>query len=388
MARRDPLYMWSRELTKAFPDLSKPQLRGLAEWSFGMTLARCCSLNSVASYMADWLEQPELSVRNRLHEWYLPAKLKTGIKRQELDVTTCFAPLLGWLVRDWPQPRLALALDASTLDKRFALLAVSVLYRSCAFPVAWKILPAATKGAWQPHWLDLLEAIKGVVPADWLVVMLADRGLWANWLFEKIQDLGWHPLMRIKMGGHFRPAGSMSFAPLSQLVPRVGMGWCGRGTAFSTPGRQVAATLLGWWGSGHTEPWLILTDLDAQQSDPSWYGMRSWIEQGFKDSKSGGWQWQHTRMKDPRRAERLWLVLAVTTLWLLRVGGCAEEMAKASQAPGLSFPQRDPLCPKCWRMSSVFARGHRTILMALLKHRRFPLGLWLPEPWPELPLSG
>src|SRR3954471_10928124 len=150
MARQDPLSVWGKELTKAFPDLSKPQVKGLAEWSFGMILARCCSLDSVASYMADWLGQPELSVRSRLREWYLPADRKSissrGDKRKDLPVQSCFAPLLDWLRRDWPQPRLALALDASTLADRFVLLAVSVLYRRCAFPVAWKVLPATAKG--------------------------------------------------------------------------------------------------------------------------------------------------------------------------------------------------------------------------------------------------
>jgi hypothetical protein len=389
MPRQDPLYIWSKDLAKAFPDLTKPQLKGLAHWSFGMTLARCCSLDSVAAYMADWLEQPELSVRSRLREWYLPADLKSGTKRggkrQELDVTTCFAPLLRWLCRDWPQPRLALALDASTLDDRFVLLAISVLYRSCAFPVAWRILPATAKGRWKPHWLDLLQAISGVVPASWLVVALTDRGLWAKWLFQKIQDLGWHPLMRINRG-HFRPAGSTAFVPLAQLIPQVEMGWRGQGTAFSTPGRQVDGTLLGWWGSGHKEPWLILSDLIPQQSNACWYGLRSWIEQGFKDSKSGGWQWQHTRMEDPERAERLWLAIAVTTLWLLRVGGSAEEAAlQASHTETRVLGRCEPGCT-CWRTSSVFARGHRAILMAMLKHRRLPLGQWLPEPWPKLPL--
>src|SRR5205823_7997734 len=52
MSRQDPLYAWMQELTKTFPDLSKPQLKGLAEWTFGMILARCCSLDSVASYLA------------------------------------------------------------------------------------------------------------------------------------------------------------------------------------------------------------------------------------------------------------------------------------------------------------------------------------------------
>src|SRR4051794_2261161 len=106
MSGHNPLYVWTKELAKAFPALSKPQLRGLAEWSFGMVLARCCSLDSVASYMADWLEQPELSVRSRLREWYMPADLKSvssyGDKRKDLPDHTCFAPLLGWLRRDWP----------------------------------------------------------------------------------------------------------------------------------------------------------------------------------------------------------------------------------------------------------------------------------------------
>jgi hypothetical protein len=388
MPRYDPLYVWTRELTTAFPRLSKPQLKGLAEWSFAMILARCCSLNSVASYLAEWLDQPEFSVRNRLREWYLPADLKSGTKhggkRKELDVTACFAPLLAWVVHDWPQPRLALALDASPLEDRYVLLAISVLYRSCAFPVAWKILPATAKGTWKPHWLDLLEALRGVVPPDWLVVALADRGLWANWLFRKIQSLGWKPLMRLNMGGHFRPDGGDRFVPLKQLVPEMGKDWSGRGTAFSTPGLQVPGTLLGWWGCGHKEPWLILSDLDLQQGDASWYGLRAWIEQGFKDSKSGGWQWQHTRMEDPKRAERLWLPIAVTTLWLLRVGGYAEEAAK--QTGMKVYQQSEQSASKCWRMSSVFARGQRAILMALFKHRRLPLGQWLPEPWPELPL--
>jgi hypothetical protein len=129
-----------------------------------------------------------------LREWYLPADLKSisscGDKRKDLTVHTCFAPLLGWLRRDWPEPRLALALDAFTLADRFVLLAVSVLYRRCAIPVAWKVLLATAKGTWKPHWLELLQAMRGVLPADWLVGALTDRSLWARWLFQEIQFLG------------------------------------------------------------------------------------------------------------------------------------------------------------------------------------------------------
>ena len=61
----------------------------------------------------------------------------------------------------------------------------------------------------------------------------------------------------------------------------------------------MACTLLACWGEGHKEAWLILTDLPPAQGDASWYGLRSWIEQFFKDAKRGGWQWQQTRMTEP-----------------------------------------------------------------------------------------
>ena len=83
-------------------------------------------------------------------------------------------------------------------------------------------------------------------------------------------------------------------------------------------------TLLACWETGHDQPWFVLTDLGPDQSEGLWYGMRAWIEHGFKLLKHGGWQWQTTRMTDPERASRLWLVLAVATRYVLAVGGEAD----------------------------------------------------------------
>ena len=169
----------------------------------------------------------------------------------------------------------------------------------------------------------------------------------------------------------------------ARLTPQVGMRWRGRGTAFSTKAAQLDCTLLAWWDEGHTEPWVVLTDLPPECSDACWYGLRAWIEQGFKDQKRGGWQWQQTRMTDPARAERLWLAIAVATVWLLRVGGAAEAAIEASTVPELRL-WAQPAAPR-WRLVSVFQRGWMTILTALLGQRRLPLGRFVPEPWPEIP---
>jgi hypothetical protein len=70
----------------------------------------------------------------RLREWCYGTQDEKGNKRRELDVSTCFGPLLQWILAWWPadQPRLALALDATTLKKSFTVLCISVMYRGCA----------------------------------------------------------------------------------------------------------------------------------------------------------------------------------------------------------------------------------------------------------------
>jgi hypothetical protein len=39
------------------------------------------------------------------------------------------------------------------------------------------------------------------------------------------------------------------------------------------------------WEAGYESPWAVLTDLEPEEAEVSWYGMRTWIETGFKDFK-------------------------------------------------------------------------------------------------------
>ena len=48
MSRHSELYQWIDTVVMRFPSLSKPQALGLALWSFGMVIARSCSLTAVA----------------------------------------------------------------------------------------------------------------------------------------------------------------------------------------------------------------------------------------------------------------------------------------------------------------------------------------------------
>ena len=184
-------------------------------------------------------------MRQQLREWYDDVPRKRGTKRQALRVETCFAPLLGWVVSWWQGTQLALAIDATTLGQRFVVLAVSVVYRGCAIPVAWVVLPAGAKHAWRREWLRLLRRLRPAIPQGWTVIVLADRGLYAPWLFRRITRLGWHPLLRINTGGCFRPAGRL-LAALGDLCAAAGDQLARHGPGLDAPpGRLHLAGPLG-----------------------------------------------------------------------------------------------------------------------------------------------
>jgi len=263
---------------------------------------------------------------------------------------------------------------------------VSVVYRGCAIPVAWTVLRATEKHAWRGEGLRMLRQVRGVVPRRFFVIVLADRGLYACWLFQRIVRLGWHPLLRINTGGTFRPAPSVHYQPLRKFVPQPGTQWVGEGTAFQGPRCRLNCTLLARWDVDYKDPWLLLTDLAPSAGDTCWYGLRTWIEQGFKITKRGGWQWQRTLMSDPQRAARLWLAVAVATWWLLSVGGLAEDALPVSTL----LPLADADSPASrlrsatqLRVVSIFRQGWITILVAWLNQRRLPPGRFVPEPWPQ-----
>jgi hypothetical protein len=327
-------------------------------------------------------------VRQQLREWCYEADAKRGRQRQAVVVASCTLPLVAWVLSGYQGTQLALAIDATTLGERFVVLAVSIVYRGCAIPVSWTVLPAGEPHGWRREWLRMLRQLRPALPGHLTVIVLADRGLYARWLYRRIVRLGWHPFLRINAGAKFRPAGQDGFVWLKTLVPTSGTAWRGRGTAFASRPSRLDCTLLARWEDGYADPWLILTDLPPEASDACWYGMRAWIEQGFKLTKRGGWQWQRTRMTDPDRAARLWLAVAVATLWLVRVGGAAEATIPDSTVLDVSATvgtHRRQRAATRLRLVSLFRQVWVRVLVALLQHEPLPLGVFAPEPWPPVP---
>jgi len=191
------------------------------------------------------------------------------------------------------------------------------------------------------------------------VVVEMDRGLGNSpTLLRAIAGRGWYYLVRVTGRVRLRLSDGREVA-FREVVARRGQRWRGAVRAFQTAG-WLECWALGVWEARYHEPWLLLTNWPQAPSDQ--YGWRMWEELAFRDFKSGGWQWQKSRVTDPAHANRLWLVLALAYAWVVSLG--------------TQVLQR----PRWWReltrgrraQHSVFALGLRLLTRWVLRQRRLP----------------
>jgi Transposase DDE domain len=375
MSHAKALYLWEQRVATFFPELPPARRAGLALVSFGIVLARSALLNAVVLRLACALGQAFNTLRQRLRRFYRPCKGKDDADRS-FDGTACFGPLLRWATAGFGDRRLALAIDPTNLGSRFTILTVSVVFGSCAVPVAWQVQRGDASGSWNEHWKRLLGLLHQALGDGWQVLVLSDRGLESKGLFEAIVQQGWHPLMRVKKAGHFRPDGWVKGWPLGRFAGHLGAHWVGRGVAWPTSSR-LACTLLACWEAGHEDSWLVLTDLTPGSAWACWYAWRSWIEQGFRDLKSDGWKLSKTRMTDPERVARWWTAAALATLWVLESGQEARRLEVPATRTHLGR-EKPPV-------TSLFALGLAWLGAqvgrgSVRRLRRLPQPAWPPGP--------
>ena len=138
-------YQMQQVIETHLPHLSRSQLAGLVLWVCGTILAGSACQNAVAAALSTKGNWDNL--RQRLREWLYDGGDRARPCQTELDVSLCFAPLLRWVLTWWCSDRLALAVDPTLKGDDTTAIVISVVYRSCAIPVAWRILHANKPGA-------------------------------------------------------------------------------------------------------------------------------------------------------------------------------------------------------------------------------------------------
>lgn len=180
--------------------------------------------------------------------------------------------------------------------------------------MAWQVLPATQRGVWRLEWERLLARVRRGIPRGLPVDVLADRGLGAAWLLERVRRYGGAFAAARQPAGAVSGAVAATGAAVDGLLPCAGHAG-GGGVRVSV---GIAVDFGGVLGASAREPWYLLTNLPASVVG-AWYGLRSWIEQGFRQFKSGGWGCHRTRVVESEGVFMSWLVSTLGQ-WVVALG--------------------------------------------------------------------
>jgi len=304
---------WEAELGRVLPAVGIWQRRALALLSLGMALAKHCGLARVAAVVPGTAVVP--SITRRFERFLATTRLDVSVARQAVAAR---------LLEGGRGQTLWLALDEThqgqaETGSRFGMLAVRLVYRERAIPLAWACYRPGEAPAPLPTLARrLIAEVAAVVPPDAHVVLLTDRGLSWPTLLDRCRQLGWSFLGRVQRTTRVRaPDGHTG--PIGALAPRPGTRWRGPVRAFRKAGWRDL-NVVAVWRRGDDQPWLLLTDLAPDWVRCAQYRHRMDVEESFRDDKSSGFDWDHSRVREPAHMDRLLLALQLAAAFVLLQG--------------------------------------------------------------------
>lgn len=341
-----------------FAPFRKSRRKTLTALVLGLLLGRQLGLAAIARRMAG-----PVSVRHKIKRVGRFADNR-GVRADQ--ATACLVGWVLWLRGELP----VVALDWTDLGGGLVMLAAAVAVAGRAVPLAWTVMgkSAFTKrrksrnDAEEELILRLKEAF-GAYP--WTLV--ADRGFARADLFRKLGAWGIRYVIRA-CGKPWVDTGGWS-GRLWDIPRRRGL--CARyPRVLYHKSARVPVSLVVAHREPAPEPWYLVTNVAGTKAIEKAYRRRAWIEEHFRDAKSG-LGLDALRVKKAQRIERLLIVAAVAMLVAISVGQ-GWRTAHGGGEPQLSSHKRG-------RSLSAFRLGCELIWTIMVGS--LPLGL-LDRPLP------
>jgi hypothetical protein len=293
-----------------------------------------------------------------------------------IDVEALYGPLILWAIQQWQNQghTLYLALDTTMLWNRFCVVVVSVVAHGRAIPLLWQTLEHSSASVSASVAIALLEKADQLLARFEAITLLADRAFPCDELIAWFKSRPrWSYVMRLR--GDTEIHGTA--APLGCQVRKLQLlrGQCRgfRGVRLWADGSQSANLVIAHpTGLPVEEPWYLISNR-AADLDLVWsYEKRFCCEQLFRDQKSGVFQLASSGLRDPRRIDRLLLVVAIAVL------------AGSLQGYALSLAGLRRQVDPHWKRGMSFLRIGLAALQMAVADATARLMAWLPIAIQEL----
>lgn len=301
------------------------------------------------------------------------------LHNSRIEVNSLYGPLVYQAISDWSSGPLYLALDTSMLWNKYCLIRISIVYRGRAVPLVWKVIEHSSSTVSFETYRPLLDLAWKILTecACYDIVFLADRGFADTALMNYLShDLGWHWRIRIKKSFKIQRHGYRS-CNIRTIFPPAGHAHFLKdvhitGERFGPVSLAIANHL------STKEEWIVASDEPTSLETFDEYGLRFDIEENFLDDKSNGFQLEESQIRSAQALERLCLVLALATLYLVSQG-----------TEVVSDQNRRIVDPHWFRGNSYLKIGWKWVKKALTQGWELTRRLFLDErPDPEPAISS
>jgi hypothetical protein len=313
MGPRGVWQAWEAEVSRVLSMVGVWQRRALALFSLGVASAKHCGLARASAVVPGLATVPSTTRR-----------FERLLAKERLDVRAARGAVVAEVLGVGRGQAFWLALDEThqghtETGARLGMLALRLVYRERAIPLAWVCYrPGAAPAPFPVLIGRLIDEVAVLLPPDARVVLMTDRGLSWPSLFDRCRRVGWSCLCRVQRRTRVRTADGHD-GTIGDLAPRPGTRWQGRGRAFLKAGWRDLG-IVAVWRRGDEQPWLLVTDLRPAWVRCAQYRHRMDEEESFRDDKSSGFDWDASRVREPAHMDRLLLVLQLAALFVLVQG--------------------------------------------------------------------
>ncbi len=249
-------------------------------------------------------------------------RIRRFLDNPRITQATHYRPIARTALAGVTHQRVDLVLDRVLLHAHHNLLVASVAFRRRSVALAWQTLDHVGSSDLADH-KAVLKAALAELPVGTQVTVHADSEFRSVALFQWLREQGHDALLSIRGGTYIYD--TVDAERGQTLLERVGQ----RTDVVYLTGMYVTEERYGpvnvyaWWSKDDEgKPLLraVMTNLPATPRTKQRGRKRMWIETGFRDWQSGGFDLDRSGIQDRERLARLLIPLLIAYIWLVSIG--------------------------------------------------------------------